>query len=144
MRNWWKPADLARFNAATEKLAAQYDTYKPLADLSVNGKQTLNENIGDLAGLDAAYDANRAAFGGQEAPASNGLSGDRQFFLGFAQVWAVKSTEASLRQQLLTDVHSPAEFRPATVRNHDAWYTAFDVKPGDRLYLAPDDRVHIW
>jgi endothelin-converting enzyme/putative endopeptidase len=144
VRNWWKPADLARFNAATEKLAAQYDTYKPLADLSVNGKQTLNENIADLAGLDAAYDAYRAAFGGREAPVWNEFSGDQQFFLGFAQVWAVKSTEASLRQQLLTDVHSPAEFRPATVKNHDAWYPAFDVKPGDKLYLAPDKRVRIW
>ncbi len=144
VRNWWKPGDLARFNAATEKLAAQYDTYKPLADLSVNGKQTLNENIADLAGLDAAYDAYRAAFGGQEAPVWNGLSGDQQFFLGFAQSWAIKSTEASLRQQLLTDVHAPAEFRPATVRNHHAWYPAFDVKPGAKLYLAPDDRVRIW
>jgi putative endopeptidase len=144
VRNWWQAADLVRFNAATEKLAAQYDTYKPLADLSVNGKQTLAEDIADLAGLDAAFDAYRATFGGREAPVWNDLSGDQQFFLGFAQSWAIKSTEASLRQQLLTDVHAPAEFRPATVRNHDAWYAAFDVKPGDKLYLAPDDRVRIW
>ena len=144
VRNWWKQADLARFNAATEKLAAQYDTYKPLADLSVNGKQTLTENIADLAGLAAAYDAYRTTFGGREAPVWNGFSGDQQFFLGFAQVWAIKSTEASLRQQVLTDSHSPGEFRTATVRNHDAWYPAFDVKPGDKLFLAPDDRVRIW
>jgi putative endopeptidase len=111
---------------------------------AVNGKQTLNENIADLAGLDAAYDAYRATFGGLEAPVWNGFSGDQQFFLGFAQSWAVKRTDASLRQQLLTDVHAPEEFRPATVRNHDAWYAAFDVKLGDKLYLAPADRVHIW
>jgi putative endopeptidase len=144
VRNWWKQADLARFNIATEKLAAQYDTYKPFADLSVNGNQTLNENIADLTGLDAAYDAYRAALEGREAPVWNSFSGDQQFFLGFAQVWAAKRTEASLRQQVLTDIHSPEEFRTATVRNHDAWYPAFGVKPGDKLFLALGDRVRIW
>ena len=144
VRNWWQPADLAHFKAATARLAAQYDTYQPFPDLAVNGKQTLNENIADLAGLTAAYDAYRASLAGKAAPVQNGLSGDQQFFLSFAQNWASKSSEAFLREQMMTDTHSPDQFRPATVRNLDAWYAAFDVKPGDKLYLAPDDRVHIW
>jgi putative endopeptidase len=144
MRNWWKPADLAHFNATTARLAAQYDTYKPFPDLAVNGKQTLDENIADLGGISAAYDAYRASLAGKAAPVQNGLSGDEQFFLGFAQAWASKSSEAFLREQMMTDTHSPDQFRPVTVRNLDAWYAAFDVKPGDKLYLAPADRVHIW
>jgi len=144
VRNWWKPADLAHFNAATARLAAQYDTYKPFPDLAVNGKQTLNENIADLAGLTAAYDAYRASLAGKAAPVQNGLSGDQQFFLSFAQSWASKSSEAFLRKQLMTEDHAPDQFRSVTVRNLDAWYAAFDVKPGDKLYLAPADRVRIW
>jgi putative endopeptidase len=144
LRNWWKPTDLAPFNAAAARLAAQYDTYKPFPDLAVNGKQTLDENIADLGGISAAYDAYRASLAGKAAPVQNGLSGDQQFFLGFAQMWASKSTEASLRQQMMTDTHSPDQFRPVTVRNLDAWYAAFDVQPGERLYLAPTDRVRIW
>ena len=144
VRNWWKPPDLAHFNAAAAKLAAQYDAYKPFPDLAVNGKQTLDENIADLGGISAAYDAYRSSLGGRATPAQNGLSGDQQFFLGFAQSRASKSTEASLRQQMMTDDHSPEEFRVDTVRNLDAWYAAFDVKPGNKLYLAPADRVHIW
>jgi len=144
LRNWWKPADLAHFKAATAGLAAQYDAYKPFPDLAVNGKQTLNENIADLAGISAAYDAYRASLAGQAAPVQNGFTGDQQFFLGFAQFWCEKATEADIRQTVMTDVHSPAEFRPATVRNLDAWYAAFDVKPGDKLYLAPADRVRVW
>lgn len=144
VRNWWKPADLAHFQAATASLVAQYDAYKPLPDLAVNGKQTLNENIADLGGLAAAYDAYHASLAGKTAPLQNGFSGDQQFFLAFAQSWCSKSSEAFLRQTLMTDGHSPDEFRPATARNLDAWYAVFDVKPGDKLYLAPADRVHIW
>jgi putative endopeptidase len=143
-RNWWKPADLAHFNAAAAGLAAQYDSYKPFPDLAVNGKQTLDENIADLGGLSAAYDAYRASLAGKAAPVQSGLSGDQQFFLGFAQSRASKSTEGSLREQVMTDDHSPGEFRLDTVRNLDAWYAAFDVKPGDKLYLSPENRVHIW
>jgi len=110
----------------------------------VNGKQTLNENIADLAGLTAAYDAYRASLAGKAAPVQNGFSGDQQFFLSFAQTWISKSSEAFLREQMMTDTHSPDQFRPVTVRNLDAWYTAFDVKPGDKLYVAPADRVRIW
>jgi putative endopeptidase len=144
VRNWWKPADLEHFNAASASLVAQYDAYKPFPDLAVNGRQTLNENIADLGGLAAAYDAYHASLAGKAAPIVNGFTGDQQFFLGYAQSRAIKSTEASLRQQVMTDTHSPYEFRVATVRNLDAWYAAFDVQPGDKMYLAPPDRVRIW
>jgi putative endopeptidase len=144
VRNWWKPADLAHFNAATASLVAQCDAYKPLPDLAVNGKQTLDENIADLGGLTASYDAYHASLAGKAAPVQNGFSGDQQFFLAFAQSQCSKSSEAFLRQTVMTDVHSPDEFRPATVRNLDAWYAAFDVKPGDKLYLPPPDRIRIW
>ena len=144
VRNWWTPADLAHFNAATTKLAAQYDTYKPFPDLSVNGKQTIGENIADVAGLAAAYDGYRASLAGKTAPMQDGFSGDQQFFIAFGQSWGSKAREASLRQQVLTDEHSPDEYRADTVRNIDAWYAAFDVKPGEKLYLTPPDRAQIW
>lgn len=144
VRNWWTSADLAHFNAATARLAAQYDTYKPFPDISVNGRQTLGENIADVAGLSAAFDGYRASLKGQTPPALDGFSGVQQFFIAFGQNWARKAREASVRQQVLTDPHAPAEFRADTVRNIDAWYTAFDVRPGQALYLAPPDRVQIW
>lgn len=144
VRNWWKPADLTRFKAAAARLVAQYDTYRPLPDLALNGKQTLEENIADLGGISAAYDAYRASLAGKGAPAQNGFSGDQQFFLGFAQHLASKQSDAALRQQVMTDEHSPSDFRIDTVRNLDGWYAAFDVKPGDKLYLPPADRVRIW
>ena len=144
LRNWWKPADLEHFNQATARLAAQYDTYKAFPDLAVNGKQTLAENIADLAGLAAAYDAYAAALAGKPAAEQKGFSADQQFFLGFGQSWAFKSSAARLRRQVLTGTHSPAEYRAATVRNLDVWYTLFGVKPEDKLYLAPADRVRIW
>jgi endothelin-converting enzyme/putative endopeptidase len=144
VRNWWTPADFAHFEAATAKLAAQYDTYKPFPDISVNGKQTLGENIADVAGISAAYDGYHASLGGKLAPAQDGFTGDQQFFIAFAQNWGSKTREASLRQQVMTDPHAPAEFRAATVRNIDAWYPAFNIQPGDGLYLAPADRVRIW
>jgi len=144
VRNWWTPADLAHFEAAAAKLAAQYDTYKPFPDASVNGKQTLAENIADVAGISASYDGYRASLGGKTAPSQDGFSGDQQFFIAFGQNYASKTREAALRQQVMTDPHSPAEYRADTVRNVDAWYAAFDVKPGEALYLAPPDRVRIW
>ncbi len=144
VRNWWTPSDLAHFETATAKLAAQYDTYKPFPDLSVNGKQTLAENIADVAGISAAYDGYRNSLAGQAAPMQEGFSGDQQFFIAFAQNWGSKSREASARQQVMTDPHAPSQFRAATVRNIDAWYAAFDVQPGEKLYLAPPDRVRIW
>jgi len=144
VRNWWTPADFAHFEAATAKLAAQYDAYKPFPDLSLNGKQTLGENIADVAGLSAAYDGYRASLAGKAAPELDGFSGDQQFFIAFSQSWALKTREAALRQQVLTDPHAPAGYRTATARNLDAWYAAFGVQPGEKLYLAPPDRVRIW
>ncbi len=144
VRDWWTPEDLAHFHAATARLAAQYDTYKPFPDISVNGNQTLAENIADVAGISAAYDGYHDSLGGKPAPTLNGFSGDQQFFIAFGQNWGRKSREASERQQVLTDPHAPAEFRAATVRNIDAWYSSFEVLPGEKLYLAPEDRVRIW
>ena len=144
MRNWWTPADLAHFEAAAAKLAAQYDTYKPFPDLSLNGKQTLAENIADVAGISAAYDGYHASLAGKTAPEQDGFSGDQQFFIAFGQNYASKTREAALRQQVAADSHSPAEYRADAVRNVDAWYTSFDVKPGEKLYLAPAERVRIW
>jgi len=144
VRNWWTPADLAHFQAATAQLAAQYDTYKPFPDLSVNGKQTLAENIADVGGIGAAYDGYQASLAGKPAPVLDGFSGDQQFFIAFGQNWGSKAREAALRQQVMTDPHAPARYRSATVRNIDAWYAAFGVQPGDKLYLAPDQRVRLW
>ena len=144
LRDWWKPADLAHFNAATAKLADQYDTYKPFPDLSLHGKQTLPENIADLGGLAAAYDGYRAGLGNKTAPVEEGFSGDQQFFIAFGQAHKSKTREAALRQQIMTDEHSPSEYRALTVRNIDGWYAALQVSPGEKLYLAPDDRVRIW
>ncbi|MGN6323298.1 MAG: M13 family metallopeptidase [Dyella sp.] len=144
MENWWTPADAEHFEAATKKLVKQYDAYQPLPGLHVNGQQTLGENIADVSGLTAAYAAYHASLVGKPAPVIDGLSGDQRFFLAFGQAWRSKIRDAAQRQRLATDVHAPAEFRAQTVRNIDGWYTAFDVKPGEKLYLAPDDRVKIW
>ena len=144
LRNWWTDADLKHFQAATAQLAAQYDAYKPFPDLAINGKQTLAENIADVAGLCAAYDGYRASLSGKPGPVQNGFSSDQQFFIAFGQTWGEKAREAALRQQVLTDPHAPGEYRADTVRNVDAWYEALSVKPGEKLYLAPSDRVRIW
>lgn len=144
VRNWWSAADLAHFEAATAMLAAQYDTYKPFPDLSVNGKQTLGENIADVAGIAAAYDGYRASLADKTAPTQDDFTGDQQFFIAFGQNWGSKTREAALRQQVMTDPHAPSQYRADTVRNIDAWYSAFTVRPGDTLYLAPQDRVRIW
>jgi predicted metalloendopeptidase len=142
--NWWTPADFEHFKASSAALVAQYDAYQPFPDLHVNGKLTLSENIADVAGLSAAYDAYRLSLDGKPAPVVNGLTGDQQFFLSFGQKWRTKRREALSRQMIVTDSHAPAEYRALTVRNLDPWYSAFKVKPGQALYLAPDARVHIW
>ena len=144
LRNWWTDEDLKHFEASTAQLAAQYDTYKPFPDLAVNGKQTLAENIADVAGISAAYDGYRASLNGKNAPEQDGFNSDQQFFIAFGQNWGSKAREAAMRQQVMTDPHSPGQYRSATVRNIDAWYNAFQVKPGEKLYLAPNDRVRIW
>jgi putative endopeptidase len=144
LRNWWTPADFKRFQQAGDALAAQYDAYEALPGLHLNGKLTLGENIADVAGIAATYDAYRASLNGKEAPVIEGFSGDQRFFIAYAQAWATKAREPSLRQRVLTDGHAPGQFRALTVRNLDAWYTAFDVKPGQKLYLAPEKRVKVW
>jgi len=149
VRNWWTDADRAHFNASIKALAKQYDAYAPFPDLHLSGHQTLGENIADLAGINAAHDAWIESLHGKPAPTVPGpngtvLTGEQQFFLGFGQSEAGKMREAALRQQILTDPHSPSEFRADTVRNLDAWYAAFGVKAGETLYLTPDARVHIW
>jgi predicted metalloendopeptidase len=144
LRNWWTPEDFKRFQAAGDALAKQYDAYEALPGLHVNGKLTLGENIADVAGLAAAYDAYKASLGGKEAPVIDGLTGDQRFFIAYAQAWATKMREPLLRQIIATDGHAPGNFRALTVRNIDAWYPAFNVKEGQKLYLAPDKRVKIW
>jgi len=144
LRNWWTDADLKQFKAAGEALAKQFDGYKPFLDLGVNGHQTLGENIADLAGLAASYDAYHASLHGKEVSAVDGLDGDQQFFLAYAQSWCVYMRPEALRQLLIKDGHAPAQYRALTVRNLDPWYAAFSIKETDKLYLAPKDRVRVW
>jgi putative endopeptidase len=144
LRNWWTSEDLAHFNASADQLVKQYDGYRPFPDLAVNGKLTLSENMADLAGITAAYDAWRAFLHGRPAPRVGGLTGDQQFFLSFEQVWRSRFRDAALRQTVLTNGHAPGMYRALTVRNLDAWYQAFQVAPGDSMYLSPGDRVRIW
>jgi putative endopeptidase len=144
MRNWWTDADLQVFQRNGKALSDQYDTYAALPGLNVNGNLTLGENIADLAGLAAAYDAYKASLNGKEAPVIDGFTGDQRFFIAYAQAWATKFRDAALRQRIATDGHAPGNFRALTVRNLDAWYDAFDVGEDDELYLAPEKRVRIW
>jgi endothelin-converting enzyme/putative endopeptidase len=144
--NWWTPASKKAFQERTAALGGQYDTYEPITGTHVNGKLTMGENIGDLGGVEAAYAAYQkyqAKHGA--APVIDGLTGDQRFFLAYAQAWQSKRRDDLTRQLLLTDPHSPPRYRVnGVVRNVDAWYKAFDVKPGDKLYLSPEKRVHIW
>jgi putative endopeptidase len=144
LADWWTPADVKAFEAASKKLIAQYDVYEPLPGQKVNGEFTLGENIGDLAGVTIAYDAYKASLGGTDAPTLDGTTGDQRFFLGWAQVWRRNYREANLSQRLTTDPHSPSIQRVWVVRNIDAWYEAFQPKAGEKLHLAPEARVRIW
>ena len=144
LKNWWTKSDFDHFTASAQALIKQYNEYRPFPDLAVNGKLTVSENIADVAGLAAAYDAYRISQGGKEAPAWHGVPGDQQFFIAFAQSWRDKIREAAARQRIVIDGHAPDEYRSDTVRNVDAWYTAFGVKPGQALYLAPKERVRVW
>lgn len=142
--DWWTKDDYGHFEAAGAALAAQFSSYKPYPDLAIDGKLTLGENLADLAGLAAAYDAWKASLNGQPAPMQDGFTGDQQFFLSYAQTWQDKLREPLERTLLKTNGHAPAHWRALTVRNMDAWYAAFDVQPTDALYLAPSARVRIW
>lgn len=144
MRRWWTPEDLSRYRAATEALASQFSGYQAFTDLAVDGKLTLTENLADLGGLAAAFDAHRSALGSRADDKDYVRQQDRHFFIAFARAWRSKSREEALRAQIATDSHAPDSYRVATVRNLDAWYDAFDVQPGQRLYLEPKARVRIW
>lgn len=148
IRDWWSDAANERFQAKADVLGAQYDSYEPVEGLYINGTLTMGENIGDLGGLQmgyAAYQRHLDACCGGEAPIIDGLTGDQRFFLGWAQVWRAKAREDEIRRRLVTDPHSPPEYRiNGVVRNIDAWYDAFGVTEDDDLYLAPDERVRIW
>lgn len=147
LSNWWTDADRKNFDARTNALVAQYDAFCPLDEgkTCVNGRLTLGENIGDLGGLSMAYRAYKLATAGQDVPVIDGFTGDQRFFLAWAQAWRTAQREDALRNQLRTDPHSPAYFRTnGIVRNFDEWYKAFDVKPGDAMYLPPEKRLRIW
>jgi len=118
--------------------------YKPFPDLAVNGRQTLNENIADLAGLAAAYDAYQLSLEGKPDRVIDGFTGDQRFFISFAQSWRQKIREAALRNQITTDGHAPDGYRAEAVRNLDRWYAVFSVRPGQKLYLEPKDRIRVW
>jgi predicted metalloendopeptidase len=144
LRNWWTEQDYAHFKAAGAALVAQFDAYHPFPDASVNGKQTLSENIADVAGLSAAFDAWQASRKPAAAAPGGGFSLEQLFFISYAQSWQTKIREAAARRRLVTDGHAPAEYRADTVRNLDPWYQAFNVQPGEKLYLTPAQRVRVW
>lgn len=141
---WWTDDDVARFRERTARLVAQYDAYEPLPGLNIRGAQTLGENIADNAGLAVAYDAYRISLGGREAPMIDGFNGDQRFFMGRAQVNRTAMREETLRQAIISGVHSPSRWRTWAVRNHDAWYEAFGVGPEHAMWLPPVERVRIW
>ena len=145
LRTWWNERDVAAFKALGDRLAEQYATYEPLPGMKLNGRLELGENIGDSGGLQLAFDAYQASRAGKPDERLDGFTGEQRLFLGWAQVWRTMFREQELRNRILSDPHAPGEFRAkGTVRNLDAWHAAFDVKPGDRLYLAPEARVRIW
>lgn len=145
LRNWWTQDDRKAFDALGDRLCAQYDTYSPIKGMHVNGKLTLGENIGDLAGVAVGYKAYLRSLKGEEAPVIDGLTGEQRFFMGWAQVWRSKIREDAMRARLLSDPHSPPQYRVyGPLRQVDAFYKAFEVKEGDAMFLAPKDRVKIW
>ncbi len=145
LRDWWTAADASKFQVQADRLGAQYDNYEPVPGAKINGKLTMGENIGDLGGLSMALEAYHLSLHGKPAPVIDGTTGTQRVFLGWGQVWRNKIRDEALRQRLVSDPHSPAYYRVnGIVRNLDAWYEAFDVKPGDQLYLAPAERVRIW
>jgi putative endopeptidase len=145
LRDWWTPEDAKAFEQRAGKLGAEFESYSPMPGMKINGKQTMGENIGDLSGLAVAYRAYQISLGAAEAAVIDGFTGDQRFFMGIAQVWRYKARDEALRNQLLTDAHSPGMFRAfVPLTNFDPWYKAFNVQPGDKLYRPPQDRVKIW
>jgi putative endopeptidase len=145
LRDWWTPEDARQFEERATRLGAQYESYSPLPGMKINGRQTMGENIGDLSGIAVALHAYHISLKGNPAPVIDGFTGDQRFFMGYAQIWRFKERDQALRDQLLTDVHSPGMFRAfIPLTNIDAFYAAFNVQPGDKLYRTPADRVKIW
>lgn len=145
LSDWWSPQDAKKFEAQTARLGAQYSAFEPLPGAHIKGDNTMGENIADLGGLLVALDAYHASLHGKPAPVIDGLTGDQRVFLGFAQIWREKIRDDALRQQIASNEHSPAHYRVVgTVRNVDAWYKAFGIKPGDPMYVPPEQRVRIW
>ena len=146
LRMWWTDADRKQFDERAEALAKQYDSYEPLPGLHVNGHLTLGENLADLAGIRIAHAAYKISLKGKPAPVLNGYTGDQRFYLAYAQYWRYKTTDAAMRQRVMSNEHSPGEYRVnGVIRNDDGWYAAFpDVKPGDTYYLPPENRIRIW
>jgi putative endopeptidase len=145
MRDWWTAADVQVFTARTARLIKQFSDFEALPGLKVNGANTVGENIGDLGGLNMAHEAYRISLRGQPAPVIDGLSGDQRFFLAYAQIWREKYREGALREMVMSNEHSPSKFRVnGPLPNIDDWYSAFNVQPGDKLYIKPGDRVRIW
>ena len=145
LRDWWTAEDAKRFVAEADKLAAQYDSYEGVPGMHINGKLTLGENIADLGGLLVTIDAYHASLGGKPAPVIDGLTGDQRLLLAYAQAWRGKTRDDAVRAQMASDPHSPREFRViGPTRNVDAWYSAFEVKPSDKYFLKPEDRVRVW
>ncbi len=145
LRTWWKPEDETAFKKLVDALVGQYDEFEVLPGLKVNGRLTVGENIGDLGGLTVAHEAYRLSLGDQQPPVLDGFTGEQRFFLAWAQAWRELMRDESLRKQVMSDPHSPAVFRvQGVVRNMDQWYSAFDVKPEDKMYLEPEKRVRIW
>jgi putative endopeptidase len=145
LRNWWTAEDLAKFKERAKKLQEQFDAYTVLDTLHVNGKLTLGENIGDLGGLNAAYEAFKMTQQGKSNKKIDGFTADQRFFLSWAQVWRANVLPDTKAQLILIDPHSPDEFRTIGAPvNMDAWYEAFEVKPDNKLYIKPEDRIRIW
>lgn len=145
LRNWWSDSDKAEFEKRSQQLSAQYSAFAPFEDASVNGDLTLGENIGDLGGLTVAFRSYLLSLNGQESKVIDGFTGEQRVFIGWSQVWRRKYREEALRNRLMTDSHSPGQYRAfGTPRNIEAFYKAFDVKAGDKMYLKPEDRVKIW
>jgi len=145
VRDWWTPGDAERFKKLTSELGKQYASYEAAPGVFINGDLTMGENIGDMSGLEVAYEAYKMALGGEPAPVVDGLTGDQRFFLAFAQAWRGEQRDDAIKTQVASDPHSPRRYRIiGPLRNLDAWYAAFDVKPGSKFYIPPDQRIRIW
>ena len=135
---------MERFTKLSDVLVRQVETYEPLPGKRINGKLSLGENIGDIAGLNIAWDAYQMSLKGRKAPVIDGVTGPQRFYLGFGQIWRSKYRDAAMERQLTVGPHSPGNWRPLTTRNHAPWYKAFNVRPGDKMYLPEEERVNIW